>query len=100
MASCNLPSCDRRMHKYGVRYIYCCKLTTGKSCFCTRKMFKSLFQVSKLAKGLANAKNTSMLASIITNKYLRVCKQSTLEAFESQKILKIQSKVYLQYIWS
>lgn len=63
-------------------------------------MFKSLFQDSKLAKGLANAKNTSMLASIITNKYLRVCKQSTLEVFESQKILKIQSKVYLQYIWS
>lgn len=73
IASCNLPSCDRRMHKYSVRYIYCYKLTTGKSCFCTSKMFKSLFQVGKLAKGLANAKNTSMLASIITNKYLRVC---------------------------
>lgn len=65
-------------------------------------MFKSLFQVSKLAKGLANAKNTSMLTSIITNKYLRVCvcKQSTLEVYGSKKILKLQSKVYLLYIWS
>lgn len=64
-------------------------------------MFKSLFQVGKLAKGLANAKNTSMLASIITNKYLRVCVNRVHWKFmEVKKILKLQSKVYLLYIWS